>query len=712
MDATSTQDNIVQPNIVTDNTTNNMEQPIDNNVYSNNMDATSTQDNIVQPNIVTDNTVNSTEQTVDNSIYPNNTDSTPIQDSIVQPTTVTDNTTSNMEQPVDNSIYPNNTDTTPIQDSIVQPTTVTDNTTSNMEQPVDNSIYPNNTDSTPIQDSIVQPTTVTDNTTNNMEQPVDHNIYPNNIDSTPIQDSIIQPTTPTDNTVNNMEQTVDNNIYSNNMDATSTQDNIVQPNISTDNIVNNMEQPIDSGIYPNNTDSTPIQDNIVQPTTPTDNTTSNMEQPVNNNTEENVSIQNNNDSVTLGTVEVKGSDGLKMEAIENKKKKIKKIINITIISVVGLIILAIIIGLTYFLINRNKNKVDRIGLVVDKFVEKSNLNDISNTINFINSYLHGNLVDSANYIDSNYKFKININSQIGALKDLSNYNYTYSIIPREGYKQYRITVGTDNVENYMLDIVGAHYNDNDYYRFKGIDDDNEYVRTSDENTGFKLQFPDVLGQIDLNTNFNNMLSKIKEVFKNKEFTTSEEEININETSYKVYKDTIIFTKDEMINILKEFTNGFFELDSNLIYDLKLDFYTDKSNNSPLKIDITYNQNLITILLVNNEYRVINYDDTNNSTININNESTNITITQNSENNYTFSLNYTHNENELTLRLVSNINGEDLVLDFVGKKDDVSDISAFIFDNAKDITEFNNPAFMLSLLPTPFYKNMYQYNTTE
>ena len=676
MDATSTQDNIVQPNIVTDNTTNNMEQPIDNNVYSNNMDATSTQDNIVQPNIVTDNTVNSTEQTVDNSIYPNNTDSTPIQDSIVQPTTVTDNTTSNMEQPVDNSIYPNNTD------------------------------------STPIQDSIVQPTTVTDNTTNNMEQPVDHNIYPNNIDSTPIQDSIIQPTTPTDNTVNNMEQTVDNNIYSNNMDATSTQDNIVQPNISTDNIVNNMEQPIDSGIYPNNADSTPIQDNIVQPTTPTDNTTSNMEQPVNNNTEENVSIQNNNDSVTLGTVEVKGSDGLKMEAIENKKKKIKKIINITIISVVGLIILAIIIGLTYFLINRNKNKVDRIGLVVDKFVEKSNLNDISNTINFINSYLHGNLVDSANYIDSNYKFKININSQIGALKDLSNYNYTYSIIPREGYKQYRITVGTDNVENYMLDIVGAHYNDNDYYRFKGIDDDNEYVRTSDENTGFKLQFPDVLGQIDLNTNFNNMLSKIKEVFKNKEFTTSEEEININETSYKVYKDTIIFTKDEMINILKEFTNGFFELDSNLIYDLKLDFYTDKSNNSPLKIDITYNQNLITILLVNNEYRVINYDDTNNSTININNESTNITITQNSENNYTFSLNYTHNENELTLRLVSNINGEDLVLDFVGKKDDVSDISAFIFDNAKDITEFNNPAFMLSLLPTPFYKNMYQYNTTE
>ena len=218
--------------------------------------------------------------------------------------------------------------------------------------------------------------------------------------------------------------------------------------------------------------------------------------------------------------------------------------------------------------------------------------------------------------------------------------------------------------------------------------------------------------MELNRNFNNMLNKIKEVFKNKEFTTSEEEININETSYKVYKDTIIFTKDEMINILKEFTNGFFELDSSLIYDLKLDFYTDKSNNSPLKIDITYNQNLITILLVNNEYRVINYDDTNNSTININNESTNITITQNSENNYTFSLNYTHNENELTLRLVSNINGEDLVLDFVGKKDGVSDISAFIFDNAKDITEFNNPAFMLSLLPTPFYKNMYQYNTTE
>ena len=580
----------------------------------------------------------------------------------------------------------------------------------------ENNIY-DNPNSTPIRGISSGTSIDSNNHINNNIENSNNDIFSSNIDTVKEQENIfnndtIQSNIQTNDAINSIEQTTGNNIYPNNIDITPIQDNIVQPNIVTDNTTSNMEQPIDSGIYPNNADSTPIQDNIVQPTTPTDNTTSNMEQPVNNNTEENVSIQNNNDSVTLGTVEVKGSDGLKMEAIENKKKKIKKIINITIISVVGLIILAIIIGLTYFLINRNKNKVDRIGLVVDKFVEKSNLNDISNTINFINSYLHGNLVDSANYIDSNYKFKININSQIGALKDLSNYNYTYSIIPREGYKQYRITVGTDNVENYMLDIVGAHYNDNDYYRFKGIDDDNEYVRTSDENTGFKLQFPDVLGQIDLNTNFNNMLSKIKEVFKNKEFTTSEEEININETSYKVYKDTIIFTKDEMINILKEFTNGFFELDSNLIYDLKLDFYTDKSNNSPLKIDITYNQNLITILLVNNEYRVINYDDTNNSTININNESTNITITQNSENNYTFSLNYTHNENELTLRLVSNINGEDLVLDFVGKKDDVSDISAFIFDNAKDITEFNNPAFMLSLLPTPFYKNMYQYNTTE
>ena len=616
----------------------------------------------------------------ENNIYdnPNN---TPIRGLSSDTNIDSNNHINNNIENSNNDIFSSNIDTVKEQENIFNNDTIQSNIQTNdainsIEQTTGNNIYPNNIDITPIQDNIVQPNIVTDNTTSNMEQPVDHNIYPNNTDSTPIQDSIIQPTTP------------------------------------TDNIVNNMEQPIDSGIYPNNTDTTPTQDSIVQPTTVTDNTTSNMEQPVNNNTEENVSIQNNNDSVTLGTVEVKGSDELKMEAIENKKKKIKKIINITIISVVGLIILAIIIGLTYFLINRNKNKVDRIGLVVDKFVEKGNLNDISNTINFINSYLHGNLVDSANYIDSNYKFKININSQIGALKDLSNYNYTYSIIPREGYKQYRITVGTDNVENYMLDIVGAHYNDNDYYRFKGIDDDNEYVRTSDENTGFKLQFPNVLGQIDLNTNFNNMLSKIKEVFKNKEFTTSEEEININETSYKVYKDTIIFTKDEMINILKEFTNGFFELDSNLIYNLKLDFYTDKSNNSPLKIDITYNQNLITILLVNNEYRVINYDDTNNSTININNESTNITITQSSENNYTFSLNYTHNENELTLRLVSNINGEDLVLDFVGKKDDVSDISAFIFDNAKDITEFNNPAFMLSLLPTPFYKNMYQYNTTE
>ena len=652
----------------------------------------------------------------ENNIYdnPNN---TPIR-GISSDTNIDSNNhiNNNIENP-NNDIFSSNIDTVKEQENIFNNDTIQSNIQTNdainsIEQTTGNNIYPNNIDITPIQDNIVQPNIVTDNTTSNMEQPVDHNIYPNNTDSTPIQDSIIQPTTPTDNIVNSTEQTVDNNIYPNNTDSTPIQDNIVQPTTVTDNIVNNMEQTVDNNIYPNNADSSSIQDSIVQPTTVTDNTTSNMEQTVNNNTEKNVSIQNNNDSVTLGTVEVKGSDELKMEAIENKKKKIKKIINITIISVVGLIILAIIIGLTYFLINRNKNKVDRIGLVVDKFVEKSNLNDISNTINFINSYLHGNLVDSANYIDSNYKFKININSQIGALKDLSNYNYTYSIIPREGYKQYRITVGTDNVENYMLDIVGAHYNDNDYYRFKGIDDDNEYVRTSDENTGFKLQFPDVLGQIDLNTNFNNMLNKIKEVFKNKEFTTSEEEININETSYKVYKDTIIFTKDEMINILKEFTNGFFELDSSLIYDLKLDFYTDKSNNSPLKIDITYNQNLITILLVNNEYRVINYDDTNNSTININNESTNITITQNSENNYTFSLNYTHNENELTLRLVSNINEEDLVLDFVGKKDDVSDISAFIFDNARDITEFNNPAFMLSLLPTPFYKNMYQYNTTE
>ena len=419
----------------------------------------------------------------ENNIYdnPNN---TPIRGISSDTSIDSNNHINNNIENSNNDIFSSNIDTVKEQENIFNNDTIQSNIQTNdainsIEQTTGNNIYPNNIDITPIQDNIVQPNIVTDNTTSNMEQPVDHNIYPNNMDATSTQDSIIQPTTPTDNIVNSTGQTVDNNIYSNNMDATSTQDSIIQPTTPTDNTVNNMEQTVDNNIYPNNTGTTPTQDSIVQPTTVTDNTTSNMEQTVNNNTEENVSIQNNNDSVTLGTVEVKGSDELKMEAIENKKKKIKKIINITIISVVGLIILAIIIGLTYFLINRNKNKVDRIGLVVDKFVEKSNLNDISNTINFINSYLHGNLVDSANYIDSNYKFKININSQIGALKDLSNYNYTYSIIPREGYKQYRITVGTDNVENYMLDIVGAHYNDNDYYRFKGIDDDNEYVLMGD-----------------------------------------------------------------------------------------------------------------------------------------------------------------------------------------------------------------------------------------
>ena len=484
--------------------------------------------------------------------------------------------------------------------------------------------------------------------------------------------------------------------------------------------MNNVEPSIDNNIYPSNQETTPVQDDNVQTTNTLDNNISYTEQSVDNNINsigENAdnTIQynntvNNDGSVTLGTVEVKGSKELDMEKKANKKKQTKKIVNIIIMSIVGIVILIAIIGLTLFLINRNKNKTDRIALVVDEFVEKSNLNDINNMISFINSYLHGNLAEAANYIHSDYNFRVNINSTLEAFQDLSNYNYTYTVIPRDAYNQYRITVGVDNATDYLLDIVGASNNNNDYYRFRGIEDDNEYVRTSDDTTGFKLQFPDTLGEINLSDNYTNALNKIKEIFNQKEFSTTEEEININEESYKVYKDTIIFTKDDVTNILNEATKGIINLDTNLIYELKLDFYTDRSDNTPLKIDITYNQNLITILLINNEYRVINYDDTNSSTINVNSGTTNIIFSQESENNYTFSITYTHNENEFTARIVANVNGEDLILDFVGKKDNIADISQFSFTDAKSITEFNNANFTLNLLPTPFYKSMYQYNS--
>ena len=520
--------------------------------------------------------------------------------------------------------------------------------------------------------------------------------------------------------MNNVEPSIDNNIYPSNQETTSVQDNNIQPTIPVDNLVNNTEQVVDNNIYPSNQETTPVQDGNVQTTNTLDNNISYTEQSVDNNinsigenadnTIQSNNTVNNDGSVTLGTVEVKGSKELDMEKKANKKKQTKKIVNIIIMSIVGIVILIAIIGLTLFLINRNKNKTDRIALVVDEFVEKSNLNDINNMISFINSYLHGNLAEAANYIHSDYNFRVNINSTLEAFQDLSNYNYTYTVIPRDAYNQYRITVGVDNATDYLLDIVGASNNNNDYYRFRGIEDDNEYVRTSDDTTGFKLQFPDTLGEINLSDNYTNALNKIKEIFNQKEFSTTEEEININEESYKVYKDTIIFTKDDVTNILNEATKGIINLDTNLIYELKLDFYTDRSDNTPLKIDITYNQNLITILLINNEYRVINYDDTNSSTINVNSGTTNIIFSQESENNYTFSITYTHNENEFTARIVANVNGEDLILDFVGKKDNIAEISQFSFTDAKSITEFNNANFTLNLLPTPFYKSMYQYNS--
>ena len=740
---TSIQETIPVPNdnIPVDNPVNNIEPSIDNDIIN---DEQLVQNSNVQPTIPVDNTVNSTEQVVDNNIYPNNQETTPVQDNNIQPTIPVDNTVNSTEQAVDNIINTSTQETIPVpndnipvdnlvnnvepsidnnilnneqleQDNI-QPTIPVDNTINNTEQVVDNSIYPSSQEITPVQDNNIQPTIPVDNTVNSTEQAVDNIINTSTQETIPVPNDNI----PVDNLVNNVEPSIDNNIYPSNQETTSVQDNNIQPTIPVDNLVNNTEQVVDNNIYPSNQETTPVQDDNVQTTNTLDNNISYTEQSVDNNinsigenadnTIQSNNTVNNDGSVTLGTVEVKGSKELDMEKKANKKKQTKKIVNIIIMSIVGIVILIAIIGLTLFLINRNKNKTDRIALVVDEFVEKSNLNDINNMISFINSYLHGNLAEAANYIHSDYNFRVNINSTLEAFQDLSNYNYTYTLIPRDAYNQYRITVGVDNATDYLLDIVGASNNNNDYYRFRGIEDDNEYVRTSDDTTGFKLQFPDTLGEINLSDNYTNALNKIKEIFNQKEFSTTEEEININEESHKVYKDTIIFTKDDVTNILNEATKGIINLDTNLIYELKLDFYTDRSDNTPLKIDITYNQNLITILLINNEYRVINYDDTNSSTINVNSGTTNIIFSQESENNYTFSITYTHNENEFTARIVANVNGEDLILDFVGKKDNIAEISQFSFTDAKSITEFNNANFTLNLLPTPFYKSMYQYNS--
>ena len=716
---TSAQESMPIPdnNIPVDNPVNNIEPSVDNNIFNNeqnidipdNQETTPIQDNNIQPTIPVDNLVNNTEQIVDNNI------NTSIQETIPVPNDniPVDNPVNNIEPSIDNDII---NDEQLVQNSNVQPTIPVDNTVNSTEQVVDNNIYPNNQETTPVQDNSIQPTIPVDNLVNNTEQIVDNIINTSTQETIPVPNDNI----PVDNLVNNVEPSIDNNIYPSNQETTSVQDNNIQPTIPVDNLVNNTEQVVDNNIYPSNQETTPVQDGNVQTTNTLDNNISYTEQSVDNNINsigENAdnTIQYNNTvsndgSVTLGTVEVKGSKELDMEKKANKKKQTKKIVNIIIMSIVGIVILIAIIGLTLFLINRNKNKTDRIALVVDEFVEKSNLNDINNMISFINSYLHGNLAEAANYIHSDYNFRVNINSTLEAFQDLSNYNYTYTVIPRDAYNQYRITVGVDNATDYLLDIVGASNNNNDYYRFRGIEDDNEYVRTSDDTTGFKLQFPDTLGEINLSDNYTNALNKIKEIFNQKEFSTTEEEININEESHKVYKDTIIFTKDDVTNILNEATKGIINLDTNLIYELKLDFYTDRSDNTPLKIDITYNQNLITILLINNEYRVINYDDTNSSTINVNSGTTNIIFSQESENNYTFSITYTHNENEFTARIVANVNGEDLILDFVGKKDNIAEISQFSFTDAKSITEFNNANFTLNLLPTPFYKSMYQYNS--
>ena len=748
-ETTPIQDNNIQPTIPVDNLVNNTEQIVDNIINTSAQESMPIPDN----NIPVDNPVNNIEPSVDNNIFnneqnidiPDNQETTPIQDNNIQPTIPVDNLVNNTEQIVDNNINTSIQETIPVpndnipvdnsvnniepsidndiindeqlgQNSNVQPTIPVDNTVNSTEQVVDNNIYPNNQETTPVQDNSIQPTIPVDNLVNNTEQIVDSNINTSTQETIPVPNDNI----PVDNLVNNVEPSIDNNIYPSNQETTSVQDNNIQPTIPVDNLVNNTEQVVDNNIYPSNQETTPVQDGNVQTTNTLDNNISYTEQSVDNNINsigENAdnTIQynntvNNDGSVTLGTVEVKGSKELDMEKKANKKKQTKKIVNIIIMSIVGIVILIAIIGLTLFLINRNKNKTDRIALVVDEFVEKSNLNDINNMISFINSYLHGNLAEAANYIHSDYNFRVNINSTLEAFQDLSNYNYTYTLIPRDAYNQYRITVGVDNATDYLLDIVGASNNNNDYYRFRGIEDDNEYVRTSDDTTGFKLQFPDTLGEINLSDNYTNALNKIKEIFNQKEFSTTEEEININEESYKVYKDTIIFTKDDVTNILNEATKGIINLDTNLIYELKLDFYTDRSDNTPLKIDITYNQNLITILLINNEYRVINYDDTNSSTINVNSGTTNIIFSQESENNYTFSITYTHNENEFTARIVANVNGEDLILDFVGKKDNIAEISQFSFTDAKSITEFNNANFTLNLLPTPFYKSMYQYNS--
>ena len=495
----------------------------------------------------------------------------------------------------------------------------------------------------------------------------------------------------------NTSQDSVSNIESNiNLDNSLHLDDI-QSNGEANNTYVNQSSTIEESISDNNEKKTELNDNnIIIENKDTINPEKNLQDQINLNNLEN--------TVTLGT-----SENNKKEEKKTIFSKIKNIMNKTMLIIFLVVIIGIIIGTVIYFITTAKNKEKRLNNIVNIFIEKSNIGDLENIIGFVDNIANGNIPKAANYINEEYNFKISLNSNIENIENLGNYNYSLLVLPQDNYKKYQLTVSDNINPYYLININGTLYNNNNYYRFNGLSDPNTYVRTPETTEGFNLLFPNNLEDISLTTNYNNMLNKIKEIYSQKEFETSSEEININENSYKVYKDSISFTKEEVTNIIKEFTNGLLEIDTNNIYDLKLDFYTNKKDNKPLKIDVNFNENLITILFINDSFKVYNYDNTNKSEFNINESVISLFYNLKSENNYNCSISYSHTNDELVLSLNGTFNDKELSLNIKGRKDNITEIPSLDIENSINITEFNNPNFMINLIPTPFYKSMYQYN---
>ncbi len=486
-----------------------------------------------------------------------------------------------------------------------------------------------------------------------------------------------------------------------------TNNTYVNQSSTTQDSISNIESNISLGDNTNNTSQESISDNNEKKTELNENNII-IETNDNNSSEQNlqdkVNLNNLENTVTLGT-----SENNKKEEKKSIFSKIKNIMNKTMLIIFLVVIIGIIIGTVLYFITTAKNKEKRLNNMVNVFIEKSNIGELENIIGFVDNIANGNIPKAANYIDEEYTFRISLDTNIENIKNLADYNYTLTVSPQENYNKYRVTISDGISGNYLLNVSGISNDNNSYYRFNGLSDPNTYVRTADTKEGFNLLFPNNLNEISLTTNYNNMLNKIKEIYSQKEFETSNEEISIDENSYKVYKDSISFTKEEVTNIIKEFTNGLLEIDTNNIYDLKLDFYTNRKDNKPLKIDISFNEYLITILFINDTFKVYNYDNTNKTEFNVNEEITSLFYTLQSENNYNCIISYSHTNDELVLSLNGTFNDKDLSLNIKGRKDNITEILDIDMENSINITEFNNPNFIISLIPTPFYKSMYQYN---